>query len=77
LVYHIKGRTYAEENIKIYEEVTEGWRKLHNEVLHEVLFTKYYQIKNRKDKLGGTCGMYVTDKNWNVQATCVILKPQI
>jgi hypothetical protein len=38
------------------EDVT-GQRKLHNEGLHDVLFTRYYSDE-MKDEMGMACGMY-------------------
>jgi hypothetical protein len=77
LVYHIQERTYAEEYLDLKGQGAGGWRKLHYEELQAVLFTKYHQNNKGKDEMDGACRMYETDKNWNVQTTCVILKPQI
>ena len=42
------------------DEVTGGWRRLHNEeLLYSILLTKYYLgDKIKKNEVGGTCNTY-------------------
>ena len=41
------------------DEVTEEWRKLHNEELRSVLLTQYCAGgKIEKNEMGGACGAY-------------------
>jgi hypothetical protein len=46
------------------DEVTEDWRRLHNEELRNLfVFTKYYSsVQIKKNEMGGACGTYGGEK---------------
>jgi hypothetical protein len=47
------------------EEVTGGWRKLHNEELHNLYFIRYYHgDQTQKDGMGGTRSTHRRYEKW-------------
>ena len=45
------------------DDVTGDWRRLHNEELCDVLFTKYYLgDKTKKNEMGWACGRYAGEE---------------
>jgi hypothetical protein len=44
------------------DEVTEEWRRLHSEELHDVYSSQYYGDQDKEDEMGGACSMNGEDK---------------
>jgi hypothetical protein len=66
---HIKGGAHTEGVLRgIFgpnrEEVAGGWRRLHNEELHDLYTSQNIMrvIKSRRIKMGGTCSTHGRDE---------------